>query len=85
MLPAAFIRAVQEFDSADTIVIEFHSGDRLIVWDQRRLDVSEEWCTYIDDGDVSHFFEPSSVTRVMGWTSLPDQDAPPFPYRNGRA
>ncbi len=84
MLPAAFLRAVSRFDTADTIVIEFTSGDRLIVWEQVRLDLSEYWCSYIDDGSVSHDFDPSTVVRVMGWTSLPDLSASPYPYRNGR-
>ena len=84
MLPAAFLRAVGRFDPADAIVIEFTSRERLIVWDQVRLEVSEYWCSYTDDAEVSHYFDPSTVTRVMGWTSLPDFSGPPYPYRNGQ-
>ncbi len=83
MLSAAFLQAIDEFHPTDTLVMEFHSGDRLIIWNRRRLYVSEEWCSYIDDQSVSHFFEPSTVSRVMGWSSLPDLDAPPYPFRNG--
>lgn len=83
MLPAAFLRAVGEFDAADVPVIVFHSGDRLVVRDRRFLQVSEDWCSFIDDQNVSHFFEPSTVSAVTGWTSLPDLDTPPYPFRNG--
>ena len=83
MLPATLLRGVRQFDALDTFVIELHSGGSIIIWDQDLLVVGDEWCSYAEEGGVSHFFDPTTVSQVMGYASLPDADDPPYPYRNG--
>jgi hypothetical protein len=84
MTPLALRRGVRQFDAQDKFVIELTSGGTIIVWDQDLLVVHDEWCSYAEEGGVSHHFDASTVAQVMGYESLPDLSDPPYPFRNGR-
>jgi hypothetical protein len=83
MSPTSFLRAVRRFNDSDTVVIDLHSGTRIVVWNRDTLVAEHDWCRYVEDDGVSHYFDPSSVSQVMGWTSLPD-DISLIPTLNGR-
>lgn len=78
-----FRRSVAAFAFEDVIVFEMHSGGRVIAFHRELLTISNGWCHYIEDDGTSNFFDATAVSRVMGQPSLPGQDDPPYPSRNG--
>ncbi len=57
-------------------MIELENGHRIMVDDQKSLLILGDFIRYVDKEFVSNYFEVGSVTRIMGWESLPDIDTP---------